>query len=68
MFFCAEYVRLCAIWYHLRKLKNVKKKPWTSVAFNITFSVTKSNTPPRVFFTFFKLYKWYQIAKATHII
>ena len=23
---------------------------------------TKSNTPPRVFFTFFRLYKWYQIA------
>ena len=23
---------------------------------------TKSNTPPWVFFTFFKLYKWYQIA------
>ena len=24
---------------------------------------TKSNTPPWVFFTFFKLYKWYQIAQ-----
>ena len=23
---------------------------------------TKSNTPPWVFFTFFKLHKWYQIA------
>ena len=28
---------------------------------------TKSNTPPWVFFTFFKLYKWYQIAQSvTH--
>ena len=25
---------------------------------------TKSNTPSRVFFTFFKLYKWYQIAQS----
>ena len=24
---------------------------------------TKINTPPWVFFTFFKSYKWYQIAK-----
>ena len=24
---------------------------------------TKSNTPPWVFFTFLKLYKWYQIAQ-----
>ena len=23
---------------------------------------TKSNTPPRMFLTFLKLYKWYQIA------
>ena len=26
---------------------------------------TKSNTPPWVFFTFSKLYEWYQIAKST---
>ena len=26
---------------------------------------TKSNTPPWVFFTFSKLYKWYQIAQST---
>ena len=25
---------------------------------------TKSNTPARVFFMFFKLYKWYQIAQS----
>ena len=28
----------------------------------------KSNTPLWVFFTYFKLYIWYQIAKAFHII
>ena len=27
-------------------------------------SFTRSNTPPWVFFTFFKLYKWYQIAQS----
>ena len=31
--------------------------------FNINF--TKINTHPWVFFTFFKLYKWYQIAQRT---
>ena len=29
--------------------------PWRSVTFS------KSNTPPWVFFTLFKLYKWYQM-------
>ena len=32
-------------------------KSQTSIAF------TKSNTPPWVFFTFFKLRKWYEIAQ-----
>ena len=40
-----------AIWYHVYNFKNVK---------NIH---TKSNTPPWMFFTFFKLYKWYQITQ-----
>ena len=45
-------------WYHLYNSKNVK---------NIHGGVLllKSNTPPWVFFTFFKLYKWYQIAQRT---
>ena len=34
------------------------KHPWKSAIF------TKSNTPPWEFFTFFKLYKWYQIAQS----
>ena len=52
-----------------------KKHPWRSVTLVKlqTFSLqlcgllacnfTKSNTPPWVFFTFFKLYKWYQNAQ-----
>ena len=37
-----------------------EKHPWRSVTLN-----TKSNTPPWVFFSFFKLYKWYQIVQRT---
>ena len=48
----------CAIWYHLYKLKNVK-----SIHGEIACNFTKSNTPPWMFFTFFKLYEWYQIAQ-----
>ena len=36
------------------QFKKRKKHQWRS---------TKSNTPPWVFFTFLKLYKWYQIAQ-----
>ena len=39
------------------QVKNREKHPWKSVNFN------KVNTPPWLFFTFFKLYKWYQIAQ-----
>ena len=49
------YVR-CAILYHLYNLKNVKNTHG-----GVTCNFTKINTPPWVFFTFFKLYKWYQI-------
>ena len=31
--------------------------------FKVTGFNLKSNIPSRVFFTFFKLYKWYQIAQ-----
>ena len=37
------------------QFKKREKHPWRSVTFS------KSNTPPWVLFTFFKLYKWYQI-------
>ena len=46
----------CAIWYYLYNFKKREKYPWGSV---------KINTPPWVFFTFLKLYKWYQIAQRT---
>ena len=58
---------LCAIWYHVHNLKNVKNthgRVLILVKFQAeTCNFTKSNTPPWVFFTFFKLYKWYQIAQ-----
>ena len=45
----------CAICYHLYNSKKVKNI--------LPCNFTKSNTPPWVYFTFFKLYKWYQIAQ-----
>ena len=68
MYFVKNVVR-CAIWYHLNHLKNVKNTHG-GVLLLVKFqtsatSFTKSNTPPWVFFTFFKLYKWYQIAQRT---
>ena len=59
----------CAIWYHLYKLKNVKSTHGGVLLLNLllvnlhTKSFTKSNTPPRVFSMFFKLYKCYQITQ-----
>ena len=46
---------LCAVWYHLHNFKKLLVKLQTYF--------TKSNTPPWVFFTFLKLYKWYHIAQ-----
>ena len=50
----------CAIWYHLQKIKNVKNTnggvlllvKWQAEA----CKVTKSNTPPWVYFAFFIFY------------
>ena len=62
-----QYMVRCAIWYHLYSLKNVKKKHegvLTLVKLQASAcNFTKINIPPWVFFTFFKLYKWYQIAQ-----
>ena len=44
------------------QFKKREKHPRRSVTFSKVAGFTKSNTPPWVFFTFFKLYKWYQIA------
>ena len=52
---------LCAIWYYFYDLKNVKKHPWRRA------TVTKNNTPPWMFFTFFKSCKWYQTAQSITI-
>ena len=56
----------CALWYHLYNLKNMKNThggvlllvKLQALACNFTKSYT-----PWVFFTFFKLHKWYQIAQ-----
>ena len=48
---------LCAIWYHLYKLKNVKNSHRGVLLFSAC-NFTKSNTPPCLLFTFFNLYKW----------
>ena len=57
----------CAIWYHLYNLKNVKNTHG-GVLILVKLEApacnfTKINTPPWGFFTFFKLYKSYQIAQ-----
>ena len=48
--------------------KKREKHPWRSVRFSKvagwTRKFTKSNTPPWVFFMFFKLWKYYQIAQS----
>ena len=64
----------CAIWYHLDNLKNVRNTRARVLllaniqasVWNVTKSITysKSITPQWVFFTFFKLYKWNQIAQS----
>ena len=56
----------CAIWYDLYNLKNVKNTHGgvlLLVKLLKACNFTKSNTPPWVFFTFFELYSWYQIAQ-----
>ena len=48
-------------------IKKREKHPWSSVNFSkvvgLTCNFNKINTPPWMFFTFFKLYKWYQTAQ-----
>ena len=60
------FVLRCAIWYHLYHggvllshggVLLLKKLQGKSLQF------TEIDTPPWVFFTFFELYKWYQIAQ-----
>ena len=62
-------VMRCAIWYHLYNLKNVKNTHGGVLILiklqTEACNFTKINTPPWVFFAFFKLYRWYQIAQRT---
>ena len=51
----------CTIWYLWRNLKNMKNVYEGLLLFSCNF--TKISTPLWEFFTFFKLYKWYQIAQ-----
>ena len=61
----------CAIWYHLCNLKNVENTyggvlhliKWQAEASNFN----KSNTPPWVFFTFFKCTNGTKLRNASHM-
>ena len=63
---------LCAIWYHLCDLKNVKNTHEGMVLLvklqTEACNFTKNSTSPWVFFTFFKLYEWYQMVPKHHYI
>ena len=55
---------LWAIWYHLYNFKKREKHlGGMSLLGKLQAYFTKSNTPTWVFFTFLKMYKWYQIAQ-----
>ena len=58
----------CTNSYLLYNFKNVENTPG-GVVFLVQLqasagNITKTITPPWVFLTFFKLYKWYQIAQS----
>ena len=57
----------CTIWYHLYNLKNVKY-PNGGVSLFVklkafSLQLYSKKHSPTVFFTFFKLHKWYQISQ-----
>ena len=62
---------LCAIWYHLYNLNNVKnthEKNLLLVTLRLVTFSNKSNTSPWVFFTFFKIVQNdIKSRKASHI-
>ena len=68
------FVMRCAIWYHLynlNKVKNIHGGVLILVKVKLqaeACNFTKINTPPWVFFLFFKLYKWHQIAQCTTFV
>ena len=54
---------LVSFLYNLKSTKNTHGKVLVNLQIK-AFNVTKSNTHPWVFSTFFKLYKWYQVAQS----
>ena len=65
---CLRYMMRCAIWQHLHNLKNLKNTHGGVLLLVklqvLTYNFTKSNTPPWVFFTFFKSYKCHEMAQS----
>ena len=66
------YQIICAIWYHLYNLKNIKNTHG-GVLLLVKLqaeacNVTESKTRPWVFFKISKLYKWYQIEQSGSFI
>ena len=61
------FTLFCSILYHLHNLKLVKNTHGGVLLFKklqvLDCNFTKSNIPSWVFFTFFTLYKWYQITQ-----
>ena len=54
--------------YNLKNVKNTHGEVLLLVKLQAkTFNFTKSNIPPWVFFTFFKLYKFYQNAQSVSL-
>ena len=53
---------LCTIWRHFYNLKQVENtRGGVLLKVELQAKFTKSNTPSWVFFTLFKLYRWYLI-------
>ena len=60
-----DFVRSCNHLYNLKNVKNTNRRVLFLVELQASAcNFAKSNIPPRVFLTFFKLYKWYQIAQS----
>ena len=60
-----------AIWYHVCNFKNMKNTHGgVLLVVNLqalSCNLTKTHTPPGVFFTFFKLYKCSKLRRSSHI-
>ena len=60
------FVRFGYQMYNLKNVQNIHGEVLILVKLQVSAcNFAKINTPPWVFFTFFKLYKWYQIAQHT---